>query len=71
MSMNEFWDIASPTTLASLIADIEAADYGDSGRQMFFALHRDANQALIANVGEDEAKELIAAAAGHPRFAFA
>jgi len=69
MSMNEFWDIASPTTLASLIADIEAAGYCDHDQA--FRLRGDAIDALVANVGEAEADELIAAAAGHPRFAMA
>jgi len=62
--MQTFFDVASPTTLASLIADIENVPASESERLKYFALHRDASQALIAIVGNDEARVMIDAAGG-------
>lgn len=62
MSMQTFFDVASPTTLASLIADIDAAGGTQTEREKRMPLYRDALQALIANVGNDEAETLVYAA---------
>ncbi len=64
MSMQTFFDVASPTTLASLIADIDAAGGTQVERARRSGLYRDALAALIANVGKAEADELIAESLG-------
>ena len=61
MNIDTFFDIASPTTLASLIADVEIAGKGASSQHR--QLEREANRLLVANVGPEEAEAMIAAAA--------
>lgn len=52
-----FWDTASPSTLACLIADVACLGTGATTRQL--RLERLTRQALVANVGETEAERLI------------
>ncbi len=60
MNLNLFFKVASPTTLASLIADIELMGTGASHLEM--NLEGRAWQVLEANVGKEEAKQLVDAA---------
>jgi len=59
--MEAFFEIASPATLASLIADIES-----SGRNWgpFGVLRLQALSLLVANVGDAKARFMIDAACG-------
>ena len=55
-----FFDVASPTTLASLIADVDCLSMGAD--QQAEILRAEAYCALSANVGDIEADEMIDAA---------
>lgn len=55
--MDLFFETASPSTLACLIADIQML--GTASREQL-RLEKLATQVLVANVGEDEARQLIA-----------
>ena len=56
--MNElFWKLASPTTLASLIADLQNVD---EWTDEIVDLRSRLMDALVANVGDDEAAGLLA-----------
>ncbi|MFH1603389.1 MAG: hypothetical protein ABIH03_05735 [Pseudomonadota bacterium] len=57
MTQNQIIALMSPTTLASLIADIQRL--GTGAQYECLQLERDAMAALVANVGEDEAEKLI------------
>ena len=57
--MDLFFRFASPTTLASLIVDLEQADEWTDEEN---ALHQRCAEALAANVGSDEAIALLKAA---------
>ena len=59
--MELFFFFASPTTLASLIADI---DQVDTIAPDAVALRESCVLALVANVGDSEAIEMIEAAGG-------
>jgi len=61
MNANELIAGMSPTTLAGFIVDIEALDKGASDEQLAWTAA--AREALIANVGEDAASEMILNAA--------
>jgi len=54
--MNEFYKIASPTTLASLIADLNDSELTPAQWRML----EECRRRLIANVGEVEAGQLVA-----------
>lgn len=58
MNLDTFFSIASPTTLASLIADVQNA--GTGAESYHLDLERKAYAELKANVGKEEADELIA-----------
>lgn len=58
--MDTFFAVASPTTLASLIADIGELDDADDAEIELSSAARDN---LEANVGEEECTRLIDAAA--------
>ena len=60
MNLHLFFQVASPTTLASLISDIQAMGTGAS--EIELKLERRAWEVLDANVGKDEARELVDAA---------
>jgi hypothetical protein len=60
-TLNTFFDVASPTTLASLIADVRSYDTTDPD-QIYLAAQ--AETALRANVGPDEARQMVDAAGG-------
>ena len=61
-TLNTFFDVASPTTLASLIADVHNLCKGAQPDELRLAV--EAELALRANVGADEARKLIDAAEG-------
>lgn len=61
-NLDTFFALASPTTLANLIAD---AKYSDAAPERA-ELERMAREALVANVGEQEAEDLINAACNAP-----
>tara|TARA_R110000822_G_scaffold302099_1_gene426227 strand:- start:641 stop:832 length:192 start_codon:yes stop_codon:yes gene_type:complete len=56
MNMQTFWLLASPTTLASLITDI---DHTDHVRDDVAKLRELCHDELTANVGDDEAARLL------------
>lgn len=57
MNLHLFFQVASPTTLASLIADIQAMGTGASDMEL--KMERRAMEVLEANVGSDEASRLV------------
>lgn len=57
MNLSTFFAVASPTTLASLIADVQQMGTGADSDQL--RLERRATETLWALVGQDEAGELI------------
>lgn len=57
MNLQTFFDIASPTTLVSLITDVE--NRLTCVNWDMLELKNTARECLIANVGEQEAKELL------------
>ena len=59
MNMQLFFLLASPTTLASLIADIDGTDHS---RDDITQLRQLCHDELTANVGDGEAAELLAKA---------
>ena len=59
--MRDFWLVATPRTLASLIADIDNTDHA---RDQVEALRQACIDELTAIVGDDEAATMIAAAEG-------
>ena len=59
MDMKTFWLVASPTTLASLISDI---DHTDHEREDIANLRQLCLDELTAIVGDDEAATLLAEA---------
>ena len=54
-----FFAIASPTTLASLIADCQNAGPWRQEIEAYIELENMAYGALVANVGQQEADELL------------
>ena len=58
MDLQAFWNVATPTTLASLISDIDACDYESE----YSDLRTLAMTQLVSIVGEEEAIDLISAA---------
>lgn len=58
--MNAFYEAASPTTLASLLCDLEAIGELTPAQT---AMHSEVRAVLIANVGADEANQLCNAMA--------
>ena len=57
MNLNVFFATASPTTLASLIADVRALCGSETKEQA--ELEAGAGTMLIANLGLEEARELV------------
>lgn len=60
MNLRTFFEVASPTTLASLIADVRSAGTGATADQLL--LERRAGEVLRALVGEEESAELVESA---------
>jgi hypothetical protein len=58
MNIDTFFQVASPTTLASLIVDIR--NVGDDASPALASLAALAEDELSANIGEDDAADLIA-----------
>ena len=56
ITMNTFFSVASPTTLASLVADVRSSGTMDRDQ---LRLAAQAEMELRNNVGPDEARQLI------------